>query len=92
MQSYFNRDGKVLGHWLELPGMDTVSMKTPTKAALKAASLESSRTADIWRRHREARRTSHRPPMSCLEEDVKFKDITMNVTQENGTALDGDVS
>lgn len=81
----------MLGHWLELAGMDTVSMKTRTKAALKVTSLESSRHADTWRKHREAGWTRHRPPMSCLE-DVNLKDITMNLSQEKGTALDGDIS
>ena len=29
--------------------------------------------------------------MACLEEEVNFKDVTVNLTQENGTSLDRDV-
>ena len=92
MQSYFNRDGEILGHWLELPDMDKVIMNTLTKAALQAANPESSRSADTWRRCRGAGWTSHRPPMPYLEEEVNFKVIAMNLTRKNGTAMEGDIS
>lgn len=42
VQSYLIRDREMLGHQLELPGMDKVSKKALIRVALKAASLPSS--------------------------------------------------
>lgn len=46
VQSDFNRDGEMLGHWLELPVLDKVSIETLTTTALKAVILEFSGPAD----------------------------------------------
>lgn len=40
VQLCFNRDGEMLKHWLELPGIDEASIKTLISAAPKAISLE----------------------------------------------------
>lgn len=89
VQLCFNRDGEMLKHWLELPGIDEASIKTLISAAPKAISLEYRESTAAWRRE-EQEEWASRPLMACWEE-VNFKGVTINLTQENGTTLDRDL-
>ena len=58
VQLCFNRDGEMLKHWLELPGIGKASMKTLISAAPKATSLEYPEPTAAWRRELRAGRMS----------------------------------